>query len=70
MAKERLYTSKLRKESRCKKAKKMKACPTKRKEADLRKAFPHLRVQLDSPENPLALLSVLKDYFIAGRPAT
>lgn len=70
MAKERLYTSKLRKESRRKKAKKMKACPTKRKEADLSKAFPHLRVQLDSPENPLAILALLRDYLSAGTPST
>jgi len=69
MAKERLYTSRLRKIQRRKLAKVKKTCKTEQKEAALAKAFPALKVQLDkSQSNPMASLSTLKAWFEAGSP--
>ena len=69
MAKERVYTSRLRKIQRRKIAKANKTCKTAQKEAALSKAFPYLEVHLESSQpNPMAALSTLKTWFEAGCP--
>jgi len=68
MAKERVYTSRLRKIQRRKLAKVNKTCKTAQKEAALVKAFPSLKVPHNSQSNPMAALSTLKLWFEAGCP--